>query len=194
MPAYRDRKNERYGRLLVLENVGKINDRHRWLCLCDCGEHKIISSNNLSSGKSNSCGCLRVESSRKLGKSSKLEDRQHKILNEEYVRIKRRHKKFGGDIFPFDYYYNLVNANCYYCGIEYSKEIMDNFKYKGNEVFVSDTIVKINGVDRVNSSIGYTKDNTVTCCKECNTMKLDSTQSQFYSRITKIYKNFFTSD
>jgi len=31
-----------------------------WLCLCDCGNLKVVSRASLSSRDSNSCGCLRV--------------------------------------------------------------------------------------------------------------------------------------
>lgn len=32
-----------------------------WLCRCDCGNEKEIYLGNLKSGKSQSCGCLRIE-------------------------------------------------------------------------------------------------------------------------------------
>lgn len=35
--------------------------RARFVCRCDCGTEKIISSGNLGKGKSNSCGCLQRE-------------------------------------------------------------------------------------------------------------------------------------
>lgn len=46
----------------------------------------------------------------------------------------------------------------------------------------------INGIDRKDSSKGYTIDNCVPCCTECNTMKSDLPLDVFYNRIDKIYK------
>ena len=38
---------------------------------------------------------------------------------------------------------------------------------RNNEI----THVSYNGIDRLDSSLGYTKDNIVTCCKICNYAK-----------------------
>ena len=60
MAKFKDRTGERYGRLLVLEHYGKDRrGKHLWKCVCDCGNEKIVVGDNLSSGKSNSCGCLK---------------------------------------------------------------------------------------------------------------------------------------
>jgi len=47
----------------------------------------------------------------------------------------------------------------------------------------------INGLDRVDSSKGYIKDNVVTCCENCNRAKLDLTQQEFFAMIKSIYEN-----
>lgn len=56
---------ERYGRLTALHFVGHIRRgeilARAWLCRCDCGTEVIITHNNLYSGNSKSCGCLRTE-------------------------------------------------------------------------------------------------------------------------------------
>lgn len=58
-------KNEtgnRFGRLLVLEQVKKENDtRAYWRCKCDCGKEIIVSGKQLRSGNTTSCGCYRAE-------------------------------------------------------------------------------------------------------------------------------------
>lgn len=57
---YVDLTGEKYGRFTVLERVG--TDKHgrpTWKCECECGNIKIISSRELRSGNTKSCGCLR---------------------------------------------------------------------------------------------------------------------------------------
>ena len=59
----KDLKGQRFGRLVVKELHSRIIQpsgqlRVEWLCQCDCGEETIVSSGNLSSGHTTSCGCL----------------------------------------------------------------------------------------------------------------------------------------
>lgn len=56
------KKGRKYGRLTVLENLGK-NSRgvEMWECACDCGALRKVSKYNLMSGISKSCGCIAVE-------------------------------------------------------------------------------------------------------------------------------------
>ena len=61
-----DLTGKRFGRLTALEYVGN----SRWLCACDCGTKKEISTYNLSSGASKSCGCLNVENIHKRRRNS----------------------------------------------------------------------------------------------------------------------------
>lgn len=52
----------RFGKLTALRYVGVHKyGSSLWLCKCDCGKEKIITSSNLMSGRSHSCGCLRSE-------------------------------------------------------------------------------------------------------------------------------------
>lgn len=46
---------------------------------------------------------------------------------------------------------------------------------------LSDHVLKCNGIDRVDSSKGYTVENSVACCKYCNTAKNTMTESEFYT-------------
>lgn len=52
---------QRFGRFVVLGRQStKSNERVRWLCLCDCGNVRIIAGRDLRTGDVRSCGCLRV--------------------------------------------------------------------------------------------------------------------------------------
>ena len=62
MGNYIDLKGSRFGRLLVVEAIGKYkNGSTKWRCLCDCGNEACVSTGNLNSGSTMSCGCLRRE-------------------------------------------------------------------------------------------------------------------------------------
>lgn len=56
---------ERFGRLVVLNrDFSKESRKSYWLCLCDCGNEKIVRGDTLKEGKTQSCGCLHKESSK----------------------------------------------------------------------------------------------------------------------------------
>jgi hypothetical protein len=48
---------QRFGFWLVKMRVHNHNKIVQWLCLCDCGKEKIVTTNSLRSGNSTSCGC-----------------------------------------------------------------------------------------------------------------------------------------
>ena len=54
---------KRFGRLIVLENVGKRpgNTHTFFKCQCDCGNLYEASKSNLMVGRTNSCGCIARE-------------------------------------------------------------------------------------------------------------------------------------
>lgn len=58
---------QKFGKLTALKPTDKrTKDRSIiWLCQCDCGKEKLVSSTKLISGDLISCGCLRPEVSRK---------------------------------------------------------------------------------------------------------------------------------
>ena len=68
MSKLKDLTGKKFGRLTVLERVencisSKEKNITKWKCKCDCDNEKIIivSSSNLTSGNTKSCGCLRKE-------------------------------------------------------------------------------------------------------------------------------------
>ena len=76
----------------------------------------------------------------------------------------------------------MSNKNCTYCGDEPNNCFTDrlNKNYK----------VKYSGIDRIDSNIGYIKNNVVPCCNKCNTAKSILSQNEFKDLIIKIYNNY----
>jgi len=97
-----DRAGQKYGRLLVLEDVGRNKYRHvLWKCRCDCGKEKTISAGDLVSGRVNSCGCLH---NKLLSKKQKTHGRSNDKIYKIWKAIKYRclnpsckdYKDYGG--------------------------------------------------------------------------------------------------
>uniref|UniRef100_A0A6C0J0A6 HNH nuclease domain-containing protein n=1 Tax=viral metagenome TaxID=1070528 RepID=A0A6C0J0A6_9ZZZZ len=76
--------------------------------------------------------------------------------------MKQAEKRWPVDITK-DVFHQLVNSICHYCGVE-----------------------ACNGIDRVDSSAGYSVQNVVPACCICNRMKLDHGKSTFLAHISKI--------
>jgi len=195
MGKYLDRTGMRYGRLKVISQQGKEKrGKYLWLCKCDCGNKKIVVGDNLSSGKSKSCGCLKEEFLAKKGNQFGLyKDRELAMLRVQYSHLKRRHtqNKMRGDIMDFENFRKLSKSPCKYCGLKYSKIIEDRQNETKKGKLNSRHILKINGIDRVNNNIGYTNKNSVSCCKVCNFAKHTQTKKDFYKWVKKIYEYNF---
>ncbi len=69
----KDLTGQRFGRLIVISVDSKTSKHHGtyWICRCDCGTEKSVSSTALKQGYTKSCGCLRRES---------LQNSRHKNL------------------------------------------------------------------------------------------------------------------
>ena len=73
----------------------------------------------------------------------------------------------------------MSQKNCHYCGIKPNLVVKNGI---GNNIDL------INGLDRINSKKGYTVDNTVTCCSQCNYAKREMDINQFINFIKRIVK------
>ena len=86
-----------------------------------------------------------------------------------YARTKRQAEIVRGikwDL-SFDEFMELWQEPCVYCDAE----------------------IKTIGIDRIDSKLGYTNDNICSCCKWCNTIKLDHTVEELKEQCKKILSN-----
>ena len=59
-----------FGRLKVVSLHSIKSNKKHYLCLCECGNNRIVRAGHLSDGKVKSCGCFRREVGRELGLKS----------------------------------------------------------------------------------------------------------------------------
>lgn len=63
----KDITGQRFGRLIAIENTGEKRNRSSiWKCLCDCGNTTFVRINDLTSGNTSSCGCLKSRGQEKI--------------------------------------------------------------------------------------------------------------------------------
>lgn len=61
MPRKIDIAGQRFGRLIAKVDTGTSRSGRLWLCLCDCGAEAIVTTHDLRSGHTASCGCFRAD-------------------------------------------------------------------------------------------------------------------------------------
>jgi len=134
----------------LVSNINTINQ----LC-CNCGKdyEKYLTKFNKESKLCKHCN----ENQAKL--DSKRKDRKRNYKEEYIKNLKTYYKQYiNGAIdrgyvieLQFEDFEKLVKEKCYYC--DYIKE------------------GEANGIDRVDNSKGYIKENSVACCEICNRIK-----------------------
>lgn len=183
---------QKIGNLLIIEYLGslpwkrkngRVDNFKQYKCICDCGVVCNKRKQDLALKNVKSCGCLMKKYFNYLKtreNPNKLPE-NHAAVNRMYDRYKLGAERRGHDfLLTREDIEELVFQKCYYCGKEpYLKQ--SRKQINGNPC--------MNGIDRVDNSLGYTKENCVTCCKQCNYAKHEMSQEEFLDLIKMIYNN-----
>lgn len=181
-----------YGELTVIERapppatVRKDTTTAYWRCRCSCGRKDFVTKGlALRSGNVWHCGCLRHEllSEAKLGNTNRRLYHQEALAGFEalYKGHQRRAERYNRafELTREDFSF-LTKMNCFYCGDEpFQVKELKHREGQGDYVY--------NGLDRLDSSKGYTLDNVVPCCGICNRMKRNYRLVPFLWHISKIH-------
>lgn len=188
----RDRRGERYGRLVALRrapNLGK--GTAAWVCKCDCGSELVVSAVALQATQrgaktgTRSCGCSRATGpgSRPYARARKIPGKaaRRTVLQRYKDRARFRDLPFSLTDEQFD---RLTSSSCQYCGTPPSavaragktRDPADTFTYTG--------------IDRIDSSKGYTVDNVVSCCGPCNRAKAAMPEERFLAWIQQLVQHW----
>lgn len=149
-----------------------------YACECECGNLVQAKGVNLRSGKTVNCGAHKGIN--KDGTSKKLKGpvlKDNTIDNAVFNTARGNAKKRGYSFhLNQDEYFAIAKNNCYYCNRK--PEQITYAKARG--------ICITNGVDRVDNSIHYTRENCVPCCKICNISKNSMRLEEWISWIKDI--------
>lgn len=141
----------------------------------------MLSRDNYLNESVKSCGCYRKElCKRKDNKFRKpLGEASRNCLYKSYKdNAFKRKLQFNIDLNTFD---KLTSDNCYFCDIKPYQKIDKANKRNGDYIY--------NGIDRINNNLGYTKENSVSCCGICNRAKNNLSLEDFYLWIKRIIKH-----
>jgi len=166
---------QKFSRLTVLRRAenNKAGDAF-WWCRCDCGKEVRVIARALRTGATRSCNCLQKETARAMNILPPGECAFNQLLNG--YKWNARHRDFSFDLTK-EQFRELTQGACVYCGDLPNQEIKVPSN-NGSYVY--------NGIDRLDSKLGYTKDNCVSACGVHNLMKLDMTVEQFLQACQKV--------
>lgn len=83
-----DITNRRFGRLVAIKDMGSDGKSRIWLCRCDCGNTKLLSTYRLS--VTQSCGCLQLEAAVKKNTKDVIGNKYGKLTVIENVSGSKR--------------------------------------------------------------------------------------------------------
>lgn len=113
--TYKDELGNKYGRLTVIGKDEQLSiEKHRayWICQCECGNLKTVSSKLLRNGHTSSCGCL---------------------LSRGEEKIQRIFQKWGVSYAPqYPLIIDGINYRCDFAIIQNDKPIAF-IEYQGNQ-------------------------------------------------------------
>ena len=117
-------------------------------------------------GNTSSCGCLQKERTHETNKLRPFESLFNRL---------RTTSNRPDDTLTYEEFISFTNkSNCFYC----------------NDILIWNDSSKFGyNLDRINSSLGYSVENCVPCCPDCNWLKNDQSLHEFLTRIRKIEKH-----
>ena len=187
-PRLIDRTGLRCGLLTVIARAPSRpgNTSAYWLCRCDCGNEVEVRSIELGDPETSrpgkrlvkSCGCLKRKGRPLPGGRS--------VRNRVLGYYKRGASKRGlsWDLSDDDFDW-LISQPCHYCGQPPSLK---------KEIRSSATRL-CNGIDRVDSNLGYSPENAVPCCTPCNKAKGEMSYDEFMAWVARLAEyQFFRPD
>lgn len=151
----------RHGMLVVKEKV-----RGGLLCICDCGNQKILRSSRIRLKQVQSCGCLVKKCGKKHHFFKGYEEIAQSVFNK--IRQKALDRNLLFDLTIENLYNKFLEQNklCAISGVPIKFKI----NYKDEQTA---------SLDRIDSSKPYTIDNIQWVHKKVNTMKWNIAQNEF---------------
>lgn len=169
----KDLVGKTFGRLFVIGYESGIGRKvtGKYVCLCSCGETTKVISRSLSSGETQSCGCLQKE---RASRANSL--RPFESLYNHFLRT-AKHQGWRTEITYSNFLEYTKEKLCHYCFSKVAWSLLDK---EGNPWCYN--------LDRKDSSVGYSRDNVVVCCKKCNRGKSDLFTYEEWWRMTECFR------
>lgn len=160
-------------------NNGQVRNIQYWKCQCECGNISFVDRASITSKRIKSCGCGHGN---KKGQSHLQEGEAawNRYIDDYKRNCKRKVREFQLSIEEFK---SICLGNCVYCGMNPSKIYPPSGRAKSSP---TKGLIYVNGVDRIDSSKHYFKENCVSCCSICNQAKRNMSLEEWQDWIDRI--------
>jgi len=176
---FNDLAGQKFGRWTFIKRHSEksASGAFLWQVECDCGAICNRRPDTIISGSSKSCGCY----------SSEYQIYTNRKY-EPHISTARSVWHCTYSDCDFDTFLYLSQLPCVYCGGQpsNSSSIKSNTKSVSTYQQQNGTFI-YNGLDRIDSTKGHTRDNIVPCCRICNWMKSNLTLDEFLAHIDRIH-------
>lgn len=161
-----DLVNQHFGQWTVVNHENK-KGRSGWKCVCACNKISWVTTQNLRNGVSTRClDCCKLP-------------KGEAAFNNLFGNYQRSARYRGFDfLLSREEAKQLFESDCRYCGQIPTAIFGERERLNGTFVY--------NGIDRLDSSLGYVFHNCVPCCRVCNYMKQQLSPEEFIFHIRKI--------
>jgi hypothetical protein len=157
--------------VVILRGPERVRNTLSWWSLCPQCDQEFLRTTNKFNDVKSCYGC------RGVVRRTYSEDITWGQLYSQ-VKARKRSKELGFDL-SIDDFKKISKMNCNYCNAEPLPRNIGKDWYPA---------VNANGLDRVDSNVGYLYDNLVACCTACNTAKGSMSVNEFMTLIVKIYE------
>ncbi len=190
---------QKFSRLLVISYSGKKKNQCIWDVQCDCGVKKVVSSADLISGNTKSCGCIRSEIYKKNNALKRERD-------PDYNKGSNNPAWKGYKMIPGEYFNSVVKAaSVRELEVDITIEFLAELYEKQNGLcalsgvpidFIPQRIDKYGrsrritaSLDRIDSYLGYTKENVQWTNTDINMLKRQYGQEKFIEMCKLVANN-----
>ena len=157
----------------------KNGNSYKWFkCQCKCGKTFHRAGSHIVDGirrnSCQSCGCQRPRITSERTRLSGDEANFRSLLSSYKKAARKRKHEWNIDE---DFFRSITKGRCFFCGKE---------PFATHAVSTAGDPYIYNGIDRVDSSVGYEEQNCVSCCWGCNRMKGMMSVVEFIQKVREL--------
>jgi hypothetical protein len=179
----------KFSHLTVVQGLGIPEGKKgfRWLCVCDCGAKVNRMASSLLRSRH------RYQSCKRCAQNSYRLPPGEVSWNCHYASYIHGARSRGLTFeVTLEQFKQLCALNCHYCGKApepYNRYGNSKLSEKAHPDTVAENWINANGLDRLDSKVGYCLSNVKPCCSKCNRSKMNLSVDEFLLMVKSIYEN-----